>query len=169
MSTVLTSEKNRFKIEKNKYSMLTEIFKSPVPIAPIVIDFTHLNKSSTSLETNRESFTATSQQETNDTINSEIETPICNHGVNETLIRIESGLDTIIDLDFTFMNDTTTSNMQPASFESLFSDNDFISSINFDFETTIDELLSETNANVQPTFDFDDLFPLYAEVPLLEN
>ncbi len=169
MSTVIASENNRFKIEKNKYSMLTEIFKSPVPIAPIVIDFTHSNKSGTSLETNRESFTATSQQETNNIINSEIETPIFNQGLNETLIRIESGLDTIIDLDFTFVNETTTSNMQPASYESLFTDNDFISSINFDFEATIDELLSETSANVQPTFEFDNLFPLYTEVPLLEN
>lgn len=170
----MAKEKDRFKTEN--YSMLSEIFKAPVPKLPIIIDFTTSNTNKNSSESKREIIAnPTSQQETinhtNNGIIDEIITPIQNQDINETHFRMESNFETFVDLDFDFMNNSINSIAQSSQieFESLFNDTDFISSINFDFDTIFEDFPS-IDFNVQQTaFEFENYFPLYSAVPVCEN
>ena len=170
----MAKEKDRFK--KENYSMLSEIFKAPVPKSPIIIDFTTSNTKKNSSESKREiSANPTSEQETinhtNNGIIDEMITPIQNQDINETLFRIESKFETFVDLDFDFINNSINSIVQSPQieFESLFNDTDFISSINFDFDTVIEDF-PNIDFNVQQTaFEFENSFPLYSGVPFCEN
>ena len=175
MNILVSSETNRFKTEKNNYSMLSEIFKSPVPKSPIVIDFTPINKSNASSQATQEGFTIdTSLREVNlisSEIIDDIKAPIDNQNLNETLFRIETEFEPCLDFDFNIINDTISSSIQSTPFElqSFFNDTDFISSINFNFDTNLEDFLNQDSNVQQSAFEFENCLPLFSDMPVCEN